>query len=110
MSCTKTIRYSADELIKNKPEKLEGIEFICDEGTLYSIKVNGVDIFAKTYKMVYGTSYAIMKFYNNKNEYIACVSVFGSNKEYAKDDEYLIVGYGTVVSETGMRMAENSMK
>ena len=94
------IRYSADWLLKEKPEKLEGVEFVSLEEPNYFISVNGVDIFANEYKMAYAGGSVIMKFYNN-GKYVASVTVCGRS-EY-KEDEFLIIEYNNIISETSVR-------
>ena len=92
--------YSADELIKTQPDRLEGLRFSKDDST--TINVNGVTIFADDYKMVYGTVFVIVKFYK-RGVLVANVSLFGSG-EHKKDEVFVIDELGHLNSETSFRV------
>ena len=100
------IVYSADELIKTRPNKLEGLEFRKDDST--TINVNGVTIHADSYEMVYGNVFSMLKFYK-KGVLVASVDVFGSG-EHKKDEIIVIDELGNLVSETCLRVMKKSLE
>ena len=98
--------YSADELIKTKPERLEGLVFSRDDST--TINVNGVTILADDYKIVYGRVFVIIKFYQ-RGILVANVSLFGSG-EHKKDEVFVIDELGHLNSETSFRVMKESFE
>lgn len=98
--------YSADELIKTKPERLEGLVFSKDDST--TITVNGVTILADDYKIVYGRVFVIIKFYQ-RGILVANVSLFGSG-EHKEDEVFVIDELGHLNSETSFRVMKESFE
>ena len=98
--------YSADELIKTKPERLEGLVFSKDDST--TINVNGVTILADDYKIVYGRVFVIIKFYQ-RGILVANVSLFGSG-EHKEDEVFIIDELGHLNSETSFRVMKESFE
>lgn len=98
--------YSADELIKTKPERLEGLVFSKDDST--TINVNGVTILADDYKIVYGRVFVIIKFYQ-RGILVANVSLFGSG-EHKEDEVFVIDELGHLNSETSFRVMKESFE
>lgn len=98
--------YSADELIKTKPDRLEGLRFSKDDSV--TITVNGVTIHADDYKMVYGTVFVIIKFYQ-RGVLVASVSLFGSG-EHKSDEVFVIDEIGHLSSETSFRVMKDTFE
>ena len=98
--------YSADELLKTKPDRLEGLRFSEDDST--TITVNGVTIHADEYEMVYGRVFVIIRFYK-RGIVVASVSLFGSG-EHKKDEVFVIDELGHLNSETCFRVMKESFE
>ncbi|MBQ4523430.1 MAG: hypothetical protein IJA10_10855 [Lachnospiraceae bacterium] len=98
--------YSADELIKTKPERLEGLNFSKDEST--TITLNGVTVHADNYEIAYGRTFVILRFYKGRS-LVACFDVFGSNEH--KEDEMIIIDeLGHLISQTNFRVMRNTIE
>lgn len=98
--------YSADELLKTKPKKLEGVNFNKEDST--TIILNGVTIHADNYEIVYGRSFVMLRFYKS-HSLVACFEVFGSNEH--KEDEIIIIDeLGHLISQTDFRAMKNTME
>lgn len=98
--------YSADELLKTKPEKLEGVNFNKEDST--TIILNGVTIHADNYEIVYGRSFVMLRFYKS-HSLVACFEVFGSN-EHKADEMIIIDELGYLISQTNFRVMKNTME
>lgn len=95
--------YSADQLLRDKPDRLEGLEIVCNEKPdNYSIHVNEVNVFCRGYEIVYGTNYVIIHFKDKHGKVICNITAAGSS-EYKKD-ECFIVGYNKIISQTSLRV------
>lgn len=99
--------YSADELLKTKPDRLEGLRFSEDDST--TITVNDVTIHADEYEVVYGEVFVIIRFYKSC-EVVASVSLFGSREEHKKDEVFVIDESGRLNSETSFRIMKKSFE
>jgi hypothetical protein len=102
-------KYSVDQLLKDRPEKIPDLKPINDEGN-YSLQVNKVILYdIKDHEIIYGKHYVIIKFINNKKQKVAAVSAFGScgDDKFPKPDECFYVGYGEIVSETSLRVMKH---
>lgn len=98
-----TRKISANELLKEKPTQLPFLQPIEDEPNNFNMNVNRVVIHdVRKHKIVYGENFVIIKFYNSENKSVANLSVFGSNEN--KEDEYLFIRDGSIISETSMRI------
>lgn len=98
--------YSADELLKTKPDVLKGLNFQKDDST--TITLNGVTVHADNYEIVYGRTFVILKFYKGSS-LVACFDVFGSNEH--KEDEMIIIDeLGHLISQTNFRVMKNTME
>lgn len=96
-------KFSVDELLRERPETLSCLKPTEDEGN-FSMDVNRVTIFdVRSHKIVYGKNYAIVKFYNKNGVQLANLSAFGSC-DGDKTDESFYVGYGSIISETSLRV------
>ena len=103
-----SVRYSVDELLKDRPEKIKDIEFDDNGEGLFSININKVTVFANKYEIIYGRSYVIIRFYDRKRP-VASLSAFGGcNGD--KPDEAFIVGNGEIMSETSYRVMGYDIK
>lgn len=95
--------YSADQLLKERPNRLEGLEIVCNEAPdNYSIHVNEVNVFCRDYQIVYGKNYVIIHFKDKYDNTICNITAVGSS-EYKKD-ECFIVGYNNIISQTCLRV------
>lgn len=96
--------YSADELLKTKPDRLEGLNFQKDEST--TITLNEVTVHADNYEIRYGNSFVVLRFYK-ENSLVACFDVFGSNKH--KEDEMIIIDeLGHLISQSSFRVMKRN--
>ena len=101
--------YSADQLLKDKPKRLEGLEIVCNEKPdNYSIDINGITVFCKSYEIHYGACFVTIHFKDKYNNMVASISVAGSS-EY-KADEYFIVNYNGIISQTDLRVMNDIVK
>lgn len=98
---TEKIRYTKEQLLKDKPEKLDGMDFLHDDGSDDShIDINGVKVYATHYEIVYGESYIILNFIDCNEEIVASLSAFRD----------IIVMNGAIYSESAMENALGWMK
>lgn len=95
------IKYSVGQLLKDKPEKLEGFEFIY--GDDYYVDINGVTVFAEDYKIYYENTYMVLRFYDSEAECVATLSAFKGTEE---NPESIIVMNGKIFSESALRIAK----
>lgn len=102
-------KISANELLKEKPKKLPFLKAVEEEKNNFCMIINRVDVFGiVNHELVYGNDYVVVKFYNARNEAISTLSVVGSN-EY-KEDEFLYISYGSIVSETSIRVMNGLLR
>jgi hypothetical protein len=104
-------KVSVDELLKEQPKTIKGLNPIKHEENNYSLDVNGVTIHdIRTHQIIYSKSYVMIQFLNSKNEVVANVSAFGSselNGKIRKPDEHFYIGKGSIISETSFRMLKS---
>lgn len=97
--------YSADELLKTKPDVLTGLNFQKDDST--TITLNGVTVHADNYEIRYGRNFVMLKFYK-RSSLVACFEVFGSNE--CKEDEMIIIDeLGHLISQSSFRVMKNTI-
>jgi hypothetical protein len=102
LSIFETIKLSADELLKNKPEQIEFLQPTEDEPNNFNMDINGITVHGvRTHKITYVSGMIFVKFFDKNNKRIATLSLFGSNEN--KKDEFLYVGFGKVCSGTTLR-------
>ena len=94
-------RYSADELLKNKPTQIEEIEFEGIESGKSYIMINYATVFANRYEIVYYDHSVSINFFNN-NVLVAKTDATGSNE--CKEDEAFIIDCYGITSETSHRI------
>jgi hypothetical protein len=100
-------KFSVDRLLIEKPEKLSCLESIEIEPNNFSMSINEITVHdARSHKLVYGTEFVVIKFYNSESKQIATLSAFGSCSG-EKSDESFYVGLGSVVSETSFRVMKD---
>lgn len=102
-------KFSVDELLRERPNTIGDLRCYPVEGKKYSVTVNGVDIFANRYEIVYpGTSgnFVILQFYDYNNKHVASISAFGSN-EVKEDECFYLIDDNEIVSETKFRVIKN---
>lgn len=99
------IKYNVGQLLKDKPEKLEGFEFVY--GDDYYVDINGVIVFAEDYEICYGDTYMVLRFYNSEAECVATLNAFEGTKENPKS---IVVMNGKIFSESALRMAKEYME
>jgi len=105
-----TRKFSADELLKSKPERLPDFEPVENEPNNFTMDINKVTVHDVRYhKLVYGSNYVIAKFYDGYSKVLASLSVFGSCQG-DKPDECFIVGFGSIISETSFRVMKSELE
>jgi hypothetical protein len=107
-------KISVDELLKEQPKIIKGLNPVKHEENNYTLDVNGVTIHdVRSHKIIYSKSYVIIRFLNSNNDCVANVSAFGSsylNGELCKPDEHFYIGKGSIISETSFRMLKSILK
>lgn len=99
------IRYSVTQLLKDKPERLEGFDFICDED--YYVEINGVIVFAEDYQIIYGNGYIVLRFYNSEGDCVATLNAFEGTND---NPEGIVVMNGKIFSETALKRVKEWME
>jgi uncharacterized secreted protein with C-terminal beta-propeller domain len=94
--------YSVDQLLKDKPDRLHGLQIRCnEEPDNYSIRVNEANVFCRDYEIVYGSTYVVIRFLDKYGNVVCNVSASGSSEW--KDNECFIVAYNKIISQTSLR-------
>ena len=82
--------YVADELLKERPEVLDGLT--CDKDNPITFKREGFSKkeFVYSYSIYYGKNYVQFKLFDVLNDEIDCFTAFGSDEHHEESEKIII--------------------